>query len=40
MGKIKIKGTEISFLQINNEDYLCITDMMKAKDGSFFATDG
>ncbi len=39
MKKIKIKDTEISFLQINNEDYLCITDMIKAKDGSFFVTD-
>jgi hypothetical protein len=39
MAKIRIKNTEISVIQINNEDYICITDMLKAKDGDFFVTD-
>jgi hypothetical protein len=39
MEKIKIKETEVAVLQVNNEDYICITDMLKAKDGSFFVTD-
>ena len=24
---------------VNGEDYICLTDMMKAKDGDFFVTD-
>ncbi|WP_374197089.1 KilA-N domain-containing protein [Acetivibrio sp. MSJd-27] len=24
---------------MNNEDFICITDMLKAKDGDFFITD-
>jgi hypothetical protein len=39
MAKIIVKDTEISVLQINNEDYICITDMIKAKDGDFFVSD-
>jgi|GEM_PF-3039675 len=37
--KIIVKGTEINVLQINHEDYICITDMIKAKDGEFFVSD-
>ena len=39
MAKITVNDTEISVLQVNNEDYLCLTDMLKAKDGDFFITD-
>jgi len=39
MAKITVKDTEVSVIQINNEDYICITDMIKAKDGDFFVTD-
>ena len=39
MSKITVKNTEITVLQVNNEDYLCLTDMIKAKDGDFFITD-
>ena len=39
MGKIIVQDTEISVVQINEEDYLCLTDMLKAKDGDFFITD-
>jgi len=39
MEKITVKDTEITVSKVNNEDYLCLTDMLKAKDGDFFITD-
>ena len=39
MPKIKVQDTEISVSIVNGEDYICITDMLKAKDGDFFVTD-
>ena len=39
MAKILVKDTEITVVQVNSSDYICITDMMKAKDGDFFVTD-
>jgi hypothetical protein len=39
MVKITVKDTEITVVRINDEDYICITDMIKAKDGEFFVTD-
>ncbi|MCD7900968.1 MAG: KilA-N domain-containing protein [Bacteroides sp.] len=39
MAKIKVKDTQVGVIQINNEDYICITDMIRAKDGDFFVTD-
>ena len=39
MNKIIVKGTEISILNIKNEDYISITDMLKAKEGDFFISD-
>lgn len=39
MQKIEVRGTEITISKINNEDFICITDMLKAKDGDFFITD-
>jgi len=39
MAKIKIKDVEVTVIKINNDDYICITDMIKAKDGEFFVTD-
>ena len=39
MAKITVKDTEINITKINDEDYICITDMLKAKDGEFFVTD-
>ena len=32
---ISVEGTEITILQIDDTDYICITDMLKAKDGDF-----
>ncbi len=34
-----VQGTEIHVTSKNDEDYICITNMLKAKDGSFFITD-
>ena len=39
MLKINVNGTEIAIMNIKNEDYLSITDMLKAKDGDFFISD-
>ncbi len=34
-----VKDTRINVVQIDAQDYICITDMLKAKDGDFFITD-
>ena len=39
MPKLIISDIEINVAKINNEDYICLTDMMSAKDGDFFVTD-
>jgi len=39
MAKITVKDTEVTVIKVKNEDYICITDMLKAKDGSFFIID-
>jgi hypothetical protein len=39
MAKIKIKDTEVTIVQVDKTDYICLTDMIKAKDGEFFVTD-
>ncbi|MCL6590013.1 MAG: KilA-N domain-containing protein [Firmicutes bacterium] len=39
MAKIEVKGTEITVISINNDDYISLTDMLKAKDGDFFISD-
>ena len=39
MAKIKIRDTEVSVIKLANADYICLTDMIKAKDGEFFVTD-
>ncbi len=36
MAKIIVKDTEISVLKVKDEDYISLTDMLKAKDGEFF----
>ncbi|HSQ98257.1 MAG TPA: KilA-N domain-containing protein [Rickettsiales bacterium] len=37
--KIVVNGIEIRVKKISNDDYLCLTDMIKAKDGGFFVAD-
>ena len=40
MKKIIVQGREISIiLQKENEDFISLTDMLKAKDGDFFISD-
>ena len=39
MAKIKVLDTEITITNIKGEDYICLTDMIRAKDGEFFVTD-
>ena len=34
--KITVKGTEVSIINQNNDDYISLTDMIKAKEGQFF----
>ncbi|MDL1963886.1 MAG: KilA-N domain-containing protein [Deltaproteobacteria bacterium] len=37
--KINVKNTEITIISVNDEDYISLTDMLKAKDGDFFISD-
>ncbi|MDR2917697.1 MAG: KilA-N domain-containing protein [Tannerella sp.] len=39
MAKITVKDTEVTIIQVDQDDYLCLTDMIKAKDGDFFVAD-
>ncbi|SHG93502.1 KilA-N domain-containing protein [Pedobacter caeni] len=39
MAKINIKGTEVRLMSKDNDDRICLTDMIKAKDGDFFVSD-
>lgn len=39
MAKITVKDTEINVVKVGGEDYICLTDMLRAKDGEFFITD-
>lgn len=39
MAKLTVKNTEVSIANVNGEDYICLTDMIRAKDGDFFVTD-
>jgi hypothetical protein len=36
MAKIIVKDIEVSVMKVNEEDYISLTDMLKAKDGEFF----
>jgi len=37
--KINVKGIEISIISSKEDDYISITDMLKAKEGDFFISD-
>ena len=39
MAKITVLNIEINVIQVSKEDYICLTDILKAKDGDFFVTD-
>ena len=36
MKQIIVQNTPITIIQISDEDYISLTDMMRAKDGDFF----
>ena len=38
MVKITVKNTEVNVIKVNGEDYMCLTDMLRVKDGDFFLT--
>ena len=37
--ELNVDNQIISYIKINDKDYISITDMIKSKDGSFFITD-
>lgn len=39
MSKLIVKGIEINVMTVNDEDYISLTDMLRAKDGDFFISD-
>ncbi|MDD3050068.1 MAG: KilA-N domain-containing protein [Candidatus Cloacimonetes bacterium] len=39
MSELIIKDSKIKITQINDVDYICLTDMLSAKDGDFFISD-
>ncbi len=39
MTKITVQNTEVNVIKVDGEDYICLTDMLRAKDGDFFITD-
>jgi hypothetical protein len=39
MAKITVENAEIAVITLNDDDYISLTDMLKAKDGDFFITD-
>ena len=39
MRKLSVQDNTVGVMNVNGEDYICLTDMIKAKDGEFFVTD-
>ena len=39
MGKLTVLGVDIAYYKKDNNDYISLTDMLKAKDGDFFISD-
>ena len=37
--ELKVDNKIISYMKVEDEDYISITDMLKSKDGNFFVTD-
>lgn len=36
MAKIEVNNTSVTVIQINDQDYISLTDMLKARDGEYF----
>ena len=39
MKKIHVQGVDIAIVSKNTQDYISLTDMLRAKDGDFFISD-
>jgi len=39
MSKLTVNNVEISVINESGKDFICLTDMLKSKDGEFFLTD-
>ena len=39
MAELSVLNQRISYIKIDDEDYISITDMLKSKDGDFFVSD-
>jgi hypothetical protein len=39
MTKISVIGIDVSVVKIKDDDFISLTDMLKAKDGEFFISD-
>ena len=39
MAKINVLDKEINIMKVEDNDYISLTDMLKAKDGNFFISD-
>ena len=39
MAELNVLNQKISYIRIDDEDYISITDMLKSKDGDFFVSD-
>jgi len=37
--KLNVNGTEIALFSQNENDFISLTDIIKAKDGEFFISD-
>ena len=37
--EIEVNGTSVRVVTVASEDYICLTDMLKSKDGDFFFSD-
>ena len=36
---VDVQGTTVSIVSSGNDDFISLTDMLKAKDGEFFISD-
>lgn len=39
MAELSVLNQKISYIKMDDEDYISITDMLKSKDGDFFVSD-
>lgn len=39
MKELNVLDTKITYFNMENEEYISLTDMLKSKDGDFFISD-